>query len=143
MADILHDFFIAAARDRVFQSISTPEGFDAWWTKRSSGRAALGAEFELWFGPEYDWRARVTRCAIDEEFEIEITRADADWTGTRVGFHLQDAGGGTRVRFFHVGWPDANDHFRASNYCWAMYLRVLRRYLEHGEVVPYEHRNDV
>jgi uncharacterized protein YndB with AHSA1/START domain len=29
-----------------------------------------------------------------------------------------------------------------SCYCWAMYLRVLRRYLEHGERVPYEGRLD-
>jgi hypothetical protein len=28
-------------------------------------------------------------------------------------------------------------------YCWAIYLRVLRRWLEHGERVPYEQRLDV
>jgi len=29
-----------------------------------------------------------------------------------------------------------------SCYCWAMYLRIMRRYLEHGESVPYERRLD-
>ena len=82
MADILYDFSINASPDRVFRAVSTPEGLDRWWTRRSSG-------------------------------------------------------------FSHTGWPSANEHFRVSSYCWAMYLRVLRRYLEHGEVVPYEQRDGV
>ena len=69
---------------------TTPGGLDEWWTQRSSGEPKEGAEYELWFGPEYDWRARVTRCVPDVEFELQMTRADADWTGTRVGAgHLQ------------------------------------------------------
>jgi uncharacterized protein YndB with AHSA1/START domain len=140
--DILHDFSINTSPDRVFEAVSTPEGLDRWWTKRSAGTATPGAEFELWFGPEYDWRARVTGFVPNAEFELEITRADADWTGTRVGFRLHGGRGTTQVRFSHTGWASANEHFRVSSYCWAMYLRVLRRYLEHGEVVPYERRND-
>jgi hypothetical protein len=30
-----------------------------------------------------------------------------------------------------------------SSYCWAMYLRLLRRNVEAGEVVPYAQRLDV
>ena len=30
------------------------------------------------------------------------------------------------VRFHHCGWLTANEHFRISNHCWAMYLRILR-----------------
>jgi hypothetical protein len=37
----------------------------------------------------------------------------------------------------------SNDHFRISCYCWPMYLRLLRRHIEHGEVVPYADRLDV
>jgi uncharacterized protein YndB with AHSA1/START domain len=59
MPDIYHDFPIAADAARVFQAISTPAELDKWWTKRSAGRAQMGAEYELWFGSKYDWRARV------------------------------------------------------------------------------------
>ncbi|MCH8956850.1 SRPBCC domain-containing protein, partial [candidate division KSB1 bacterium] len=38
---------------------------------------------------------------------------------------------------------EANEHYRVSCYCWAMYLRLLKRYVEHGETVPYEDRLDV
>ena len=140
MADILHDFPIAAPVERVFRAVSTPAGLDTWWTSRSRGRPEEGAEYELWFGPEHDWRARVTRCLPDAEFAMELTRADGDWTGTRVAIALQPQGAGTWVRFSHAGWPSANEHYRTSCHCWAMYIRVLRRSLEHGEAVPYEDR---
>ena len=60
-----------------------------------------------------------------------------------VGFSLSDANGKTWLEFRHTGWPHANQHYRISCHCWAMYLRVLRRSLEHGETVPYEQRLDV
>ncbi len=143
MADIFHDLPIKAPLERVFRAVSTPQGLDTWWTKRSKGKPQEGAEYELWFGPEYDWRARVSRCAPNSDFELEMVRADNDWVGTRVGVHLEQRGDLTWVQFHHTGWPSLNEHFRISSCCWAMYLRILRRSLEHGESVPYEARLDV
>lgn len=143
MADIYHDFPIKAPPDQVYEAVSSPRGLDAWWTDRSSGEPTEGTEYELGFGPGYDWRARVTRAVAPSDFELQLTRADPDWLGTRVGFHLERTADATQVRFCHTGWPTPNEHWRISCYCWAMYLRVLRRYLEHGESVPYEQRLDV
>ena len=142
MADIYHDFPIKAPPNRIYEAVSTSHGLDSWWTKRSSGQPREGAEFELWFGPEYDWRARVTRSVSPSEFELQMTKANPDWLGTRVGFRLEGRDATTQVRFYHTGWPTSNEHWRVSCYCWAMYLRILRRYLEHGEEVPYEERLD-
>ncbi|HSL23507.1 MAG TPA: hypothetical protein VK886_18400 [Vicinamibacterales bacterium] len=69
--------------------------------------------------------------------------SDDDWIHTRVGLHLDTRADGTWVRFSHTGWRAANEHDRVSCNCWALYLRVLRRSLEHGESVPYEDRLDV
>jgi uncharacterized protein YndB with AHSA1/START domain len=138
--DILHDFRIKAPPARVFAAISLPTGLDRWWTLRSAGAPRLATDYELGFGPGYDWRARVTRCVLDREFELELTEADPEWLGTKVGFQLAGADGGTQVRFHHVGWPHDSEHYRISSYCWAMYLRLLRRYLEHGETVDYGRR---
>ena len=143
MPDIFHYFPIKAASQKVFQAISTPLGLDAWWTNRASGAPVEGAEYELGFGPEYDWRAVVSQYVPDTEFEFELTSAMDDWLGTRVGFTLDEQDGVTQVRFRHTGWPESNEHFRVSCYCWAAYLRLLRRYVELGEVVPYEDRLDV
>lgn len=140
MSDILQDFPIQASRDRVFRAISTPAGLDQWWTERCSGEPVVGSTYHLGFGPGYDWRAQVTRCAAGSEFELQMTLADADWLGTRVGFRLAEREGATWVQFAHTGWPEANEHHRISCHCWALYLRILRRHLETGEIVPYEHR---
>ena len=61
MPDIIHEFFVNASPGRVFEMFSTAEGMNRWWTKEASGEPKLNAEFRLYFGPGYDWRARVTR----------------------------------------------------------------------------------
>ena len=143
MPDIFHDLPIKAAPADVFDAVSRPAGLDQWWTKASKGEPSPGADYELDFGPGHRWRAKVTRCTAPTEFELELTDADSDWLGTRVGVELEPRGESTWVRFHHTGWPSANEHYRVSCSCWAMYLRVLRRYLEYGETVPYEKRLDV
>ena len=143
MADLFHHFPIKARAEEVFRAVSSPSGLDAWWTERSSGVAELGSEYELWFGPEHNWRASVSKCTPNTGFELELTRADGDWLGTRVGFELEERDGVTHMRFAHTGWSEANEHFRVSSFCWAMYLRLLKRFVERGEIVPYERRLEV
>ncbi|MEO7965538.1 MAG: SRPBCC domain-containing protein [Gemmatimonadaceae bacterium] len=144
MPEILHDFPINATPEEVFAAVSTPTGLDSWWTLRSTGAAAEGQCFQLDFGPDYVWRARVTECRPAEAFELEMVEAMPDWTGSTVRFDLSEAvGGGTQLRFAHRGWDETSEHFRISSFCWAMYLRIMRRKLEHGEEVPYEQRLEV
>jgi len=141
--DILQDFPIKADPKQVFQTVSAPAGLDQWWTKTCAGQPRLGATYELGFGADYAWRASVTKCEPGRLFELTLVRADDDWTGSRVRFELAPSGLGTQLRFSHRGWPTENEHYRVSCHCWAMYLRVLRRYVDFGETVPYEARLDV
>ena len=143
MADIFLDLPINATPRRVFEAISTPGGLDTWWTESAAGTPGQGAEYLLRFGPEYHWRGRITGYVPDSFFELELTDADDDWRGTRIGVRLEPRDGKTWVRFSHTGWPANNEHYRVSCNCWAAYLRVLRRSLEHGESVAYERRLDV
>jgi uncharacterized protein YndB with AHSA1/START domain len=140
MANILHEFTVKAAPSRIFECVSTPAGLDQWWTHSSSGRPQPGEIYALGFGPEYDWEARVSRFAKDAEFELEMTEAADEWQDTRVGFRLLPLGDHTQVSFWHKGWKEETHHFGTTSFCWAMYLRLLRRHLENGEVVPYEQR---
>jgi len=143
MADIYHDFPINASSQKVFQAVSTPKGLDNWWTRTCEGSPAESAEYKLGFGPGYEWRAVVTQYTPDSAFEFQLTQADSDWQNSRVGFELTEQDGCTTVKFHHVDWPEANEHYRISCFCWAMYLRLLKRYVETGETVPYETRLDV
>lgn len=138
--DILFDFPVDAPPERVFAAVTTPKGLDAWWTARSEGFPEAGETYALWFPPDYDWRARVLRVEPDRSFELELSEAQPDWVGTRVGFELAPIPRGTHLRFHHAGWAEATDHYRTSAYCWALYLRLLARYVTLGEVIPYEGR---
>ena len=85
-------------------------------------------------------RLKVRSELLNKEIEFELVEADEDWRGTKVGFSLQEYNGETEVKFHHTGWPELNDHYRISSYCWSMYLRLLKRYVERGEVVHYNDR---
>jgi uncharacterized protein YndB with AHSA1/START domain len=143
MADIFHTFKIKASPDKVFEGISTSKGLDNWWTKSSEVKPGVGEVYTLGFGPQYNWKAVVTKYKTDTEFELQMTEADADWHGTKVGFLLNSKENNTEVNFYHIGWPQNNDHYKISTYCWAMYLRILKRYIEFGERVAYEKRLSV
>jgi|SRR5215469_1039799 len=144
MADIIHEFTVKAKPESVFQLFATPGGLEKWWTKTSTGENTEGGQIRLHFSPEFEWDARVIRNQPPVFFELQMIQAHPDWLGTKVGCELSpDAKNSTRVRFYHTGWPERNEHWRVSCFCWAMYLRVLRRYLEYGETVEYEKRLEV
>jgi uncharacterized protein YndB with AHSA1/START domain len=140
MADIYHNFTINATPGKIFEAISRSKGLDNWWTKSSDVNPEPGGVYNLSFGPLYQWKAVVSKYTTDKVFELEITEADSDWLGTRVGFSLNDKGGITELCFYHTGWPQLNDHYKISSFCWAMYLRILKRFVEFGERVSYDDR---
>ena len=142
MPDIAYDFPVHAPAREVFARFATPAGLDAWWTLRASGVASLGEPWQLDFGPGFDWRARVTACEPPTRFEFTLTASMDDWLGTRVLVALEERDGVTMVHFRHAGWAAESDHFRVSAFCWAMYLRHMRRHAESGIVVPYAERLD-
>jgi uncharacterized protein YndB with AHSA1/START domain len=138
--DILQRLAIEAPPAAVFSAITTSRGLDAWWTLRCAGSPTRGETYELFFGEPHDWRAVVTRCVSDAVFELTLTRSDADWDGTVLSFTIDSDNGSSIVEFAHTGWRTDNTHFRTTAHCWALYLRLLRRFVEHGEVVPYDAR---
>jgi uncharacterized protein YndB with AHSA1/START domain len=143
MARINHIFTIKAPLTDVFKGISAPGKLNMWWTKKSTGEPIVGAVYVLHFGENCVWEAIVTKSKPNKEFEWQMTKADDDWIDTKIGFILSEKNNTTTVSFYHKGWRKKNDHFKISSYCWAMYLRLLKRYIEHGERVAYEKRLSV
>lgn len=141
MADILHQFRIEAPAQKVYVAFCTSRGLADWWPAKSSGEPKPGETYTLWFGPEYDWRAKVIHVIPNKEFTWKMTQAMPDWMGTEVGIRLKEDNNGTIVDFFHTGWPERNDHFRISNFCWGTLLNGLKNLVEKGVVVPFENRN--
>ena len=127
MPDILHNLTIQSSAENVYDVITTPKGLAVWWTKTSYSHPELGAEYQPFFSDEYDWRAIVLEYDENTKFVLEITKADEDWTGTKVKFFLTRKGDSTDLQFEHTGWKETNHHFRVSSYCWAKNLRLLKK----------------
>ena len=141
--DIIHYLQVNSTLEKVYPVISTPRGISSWWSLDASGHTELGAILNLDFGPGYQWQAQVVEMVPLVEFELLLTKADLDWVNTTVGFQLTRAENHVDVRFSHKGWSEASDHYYISCYCWAMYLRLMKRYVEHGETVEYQQRLNV
>ena len=141
MPDIIHQFQVEASAEKVFDAFVLPSGLDSWWTLTSSGHPELDTEYQLFFGPEYDWRAKVIHVVPGSELTWEMTQAMDDWSGTQVGFKLEPQEKSCQVRFFHSNWAAESEHYAVSNFCWAHLLNGLKDYVEHGTVVPFERRS--
>lgn len=140
MSEIRFSFAIQASAERVFEALATPHGMDKWWAKSTSGITEKGGIYHLFFEPDYLWTALVTKFTANEIFELQFQEADEDWYETRVGFILTELNGETRLEFYHKGWKEVNGHFTDTSFCWAMYLRLLKRFVERGDSVAYEDR---
>ena len=140
MHAIYHDVFIKSSREKIYKAITTANGLNNWWTLRSAGFPYVGELYNFYFTPEYDWYGEVIEADPNVSFHIKMTRADEDWDPTTFGFDLEKVEGGTRVEFWHKGWPECNHHFRRSSWCWAMLLNGLKNYVEHGIIVPFNDR---
>jgi hypothetical protein len=126
------------------RTIHKPQGLDRRWTKSATGEAKENAEYALSFAPGYDWREQSHAAFPVQHLSFTLRkRIPTGWTHAWAVIWSRRVRTVTQVRFYHKGWPADNEHWRVSCYCWAMYLRVLRRYLEHGEFVPYEKRLEV
>ncbi len=143
MCSIKHDFPVFASPQRVYDAFTTPDGLDTWWSLTSRGKPDVGEVYNLGFGPGYDWKAVVNIAVRDEAFELEFTDADPEWIGSKVGCRLSGDSERTNFEFYHTGWPEESEHYRISTFCWAMYLRIMKRNIEHGEVVAYADRLNV
>ncbi|SFZ93882.1 Uncharacterized conserved protein YndB, AHSA1/START domain [Flaviramulus basaltis] len=139
--NIYHNFQIKTAPKEVFNAISQPKHLDNWWTLKSSGKPELNSEYNLNFTDTYNWFCKVSKVKENESFYLKMTDSDKDWNPTTFGFDLEPNINGAMVKFSHINWPENNDHFKHSSFCWAMLLSGLKNYLEKSIVIPFKDRN--
>lgn len=142
MSTIYHDFLINVPKEKVFEAVATPHGFNNWWTLQSSGKPGPGEKFNFNFTDQYNWFAEISDFRENEKIEFTMTEAMDEWLQTRFGFILsEDEPSVTTVQFYHAGWKEVSKEFRAASFCWADLLRQLKQYLEKGIITPFEKRN--
>lgn len=137
---IYHDLFIKSSANKVYEAITMPEHLINWWPLQCSGTPKEGNTYNFNFTDAYDWYGEVVKAKKDKSFHIKMTKSDDNWNQTSFGFDLDQAKNGVTLKFWHINWPECNDEYRQSSYCWAILLYGLKNYVEKGVIIPFEER---
>lgn len=131
--------FIKATPEKVYQTITSAEGWDAFFT--TGFQIDLQPGGKLYFrwkdwGPNFyttEVEGEVIECRCPDFFKFK-------W-GTKmpstVEFSLTAEFGGTVVRLLEYGYPDSSEGLKNMLECasgWGEALALLKFYLEHGVI---------
>lgn len=102
----------------------------AWWTGEVEGRTdEVGAEFTYRHPPQHYSRQRVTELEparrvvwLVTDSRLSFVSEPAEWTGSEVVFDIVPTGGGTELRFTHVGLVPDVECFGACSTAWLHYV---------------------
>jgi len=139
MLGIYHDLQIKGDIKHILTAVTTPEGFDSWWTNKCSGKKVVGEIFNFHFSADYNWFATMVEFIPNEKVVYDMTMTSPDWEGTSLIFEVKKGSDGIHLlRFEHTGWKELTDNFRVTSYCWANYLNNLKKYIETGVKTPFQ-----
>jgi uncharacterized protein YndB with AHSA1/START domain len=139
-ADYARQVHISASPERVFQILTTPAEFAAWWAP-ATGSATEDGELQVTFdGIEDPLALRVKQAARPSAviWEVQACTFLPDWVGTTPAFTLSEAGiGGCDLRFRHEGLSPQLECYDMCRAGWDQYLPSLRDYIETGAGNPF------
>jgi len=130
---IKHLLHINAAKEKVYEALTTIHGLSNWWTVETSGDPSPGKEIEFRFGDAGRNKMKVITPEQNDMVEWECTEGPPDWIGTRLQFTLETSNDKTRVRFIHDGWKENGDFYAACCFSWGRYLESLRQLCQTGK----------
>lgn len=135
---IEHSVYIEAPIEKVYQTLTTSEGWDAWFTD--------GTEIELKEGGSirFRWKnfgvghystedgGQILEITPNKKFVFQWSPASSP---TTVSFNLEKLGTGTKILFIETGYPASEKDLKACIGCavgWGEALTLLKFFLEHG-----------
>ncbi|HZM80283.1 MAG TPA: SRPBCC domain-containing protein [Candidatus Limnocylindrales bacterium] len=117
----------------------------AWWSGEIDGETdRLGGEFRYRYRDLHDSSQKITEWAPGRRIVWHVTDAHlsfvdkaGEWKGTDIIFDLVANGGGTEVRFTHVGLAPQWECYDACSNAWSRFINGnLRGYITTGKVQP-------
>ena len=127
-----HQITINATPEKVYEAITTSEGFKGWWTTDAKAEPQVGSIAEFGF---YNRKA-VFKMHIDQLEPGKMVEWTAQhdmpgWKGTKIRFDLNaNENGGTIVNFNHSGWESMGGAYPMINTTWGTLMSLLKHYVE-------------
>ncbi len=136
--DIKHSVFIEAPIEKVWQTLTTKEGWNSWFTNGTEIDLKEGGYIKLrWknFGTSHDTTedgGTILKVTSNKRFVFQWSPASSP---TTVAFNLEKLGRGTKVLLTETGYPESERDLQACISCaigWGEALMLLKFFLEHG-----------
>jgi uncharacterized protein YndB with AHSA1/START domain len=135
MIDIKHKLVIKAAPEVVYNAITTQQGLESWWAKKTIAKPEIGFVNVFTFGTIRN-EMEIKELTQNKRVEWNITVSIDEWVRTTILFELEEKEGKTILRFTHAGWRVATDLYAECTYDWGRFMTSLKSYCETGTGTP-------
>jgi hypothetical protein len=139
--------FIDRAPQQVFDGINDVR---SWWSQEVEGATdQVGAEFRYRGHDEADTVEHLSRIRVSElvpgqrvvwrvvDNYMSFIDDQSEWKDTEIRFELSESGGGTALRFTHVGLVPTYECFDVCQDAWGFYIRTsLPSFVTTGRGAP-------
>lgn len=135
MEKILHNITISAPLEKVFQAVSTENGFKGWWAQDTE---VQGDNFIFSFSN----KQHVAKFKVVKKQENKFIRMDAfegmteQWAGSYLLFELKENDGNTVLTFTHGDWKEQDQEYAMCNTNWGKLMFHLKTFAETGNPDP-------
>jgi uncharacterized protein YndB with AHSA1/START domain len=138
MARISQKIRIEAEPGKVFDALTTRQGYQGWWTTSCE---VSDKEVDL----RFEDGNIGSRFRFDEQRPdlVSLTcvanKSIPEWQDTRLVFNLVENGGKTELDFVHDDWKAADtEKYKICVGGWDYFLRSLKSYVETGAGTPHD-----
>jgi len=141
VVDIVHRIGIKAPASRVYEAVTSARGVGEWWTRDTTGSAAVGGKVDARFhhpdGREIGhMEFEMTTLEPNREVRWSFTDGPPEWIGTEATFQLTEDGAMTILLFGHRNWNEPVEFMAHCSMKWAVFLLSLRALVETGQGRP-------
>ena len=135
MPDILHRVGIKSTPKKVFEALSTIDGFSHWWVVGTKGNPKKGGIIDFLFAD-----MKVVELKPNKIVKWKCVKGPKEWVDTDITFQLKAQKDETFVLFTHGNWKEPGELMRHCSTKWATFLLSLKGWLEReeGRPAPYD-----
>jgi uncharacterized protein YndB with AHSA1/START domain len=138
---VRRDLVVAASLEQVKQALTDESAIRRWWntTFHVSSPGEGSADF-MFVGSPYKLDVTIAVTENEVRWRFRGGRQPTVWDNTTATLQLAVAGDEVSIRVDHAGWSGEQIerlHLARAEGLWGHFLESLKRYLAHGEGLPF------